>query len=217
MMSINTFGIIKNYNLDELKKDPIKIGLSNKYLFMMPYEIINMKEFEDTEELDFEYNFINDLSYEFKNLRKLQKINFSNNKFRKIPDFFCDMPYLHSIEMEYNKLETVPKNIKKLNLVNLNISNNYIQILPKEIFLIKTLYFFDVSGNLLKEIPDIYEKLDNLIIFDISHNLLYKLPESISNLINLRELNVSWNNLWILPHTIKKLNLSKFNFEHNEF
>lgn len=133
------------------------------------------------------------------------------------------------------------------NLKVLNLSNNQIRSLPKDLGCMphlkelilsgnrfgidantkwdwldqdnirKSLCLLDLTSNRLTKIPDKIGKLHGLVNLKLGTNLLTVLPQSMRKLTSLRYLDLSNNCLWYLPEGIRKLQLSEINICGNQF
>ncbi|KYN01273.1 Malignant fibrous histiocytoma-amplified sequence 1 [Cyphomyrmex costatus] len=145
----------------------------------------------------------------------------------------------------YNSLLMNFDNITRWLLVDVNISNNKIDVLPrklgalhclqrldlshnclsrlygwtwlKEKHIKRTLCFLDISHNSLPELSSHIWKLNALVELKISHNWLEHLPENIQNAQNLRILDLSHNFLKYLPAKIIYLELQTLDVSMNPF
>ena len=116
-------------------------------------------------------------------------------------------------------LEFVPKELLKEDstTVELNLSDNNIKIIPKEIGGYKILEVLDLSGNNQLEIGQSFydlAKIKTLKEINLSQCELVYIPFSIHKITNLEVLNISGNHLFEIPdmmhkmHQLKEVNLS---------
>lgn len=123
------------------------------------------------------------------------------------------------LDLSNKKLKRIPDNVTTLiNLKNINLSDNFLTEVPKEMWLLKDLEVLDLSYNLIKTIPEgigVLKKLRRLHIFvcyltelpydivgldsltdlDLRHNELESIPEYLNELKNLQVLRLNGNNL----------------------
>ncbi|XP_076753627.1 leucine-rich repeat 47 [Xylocopa sonorina] len=164
---------------------------------------------------------------------------------------------------EYPTLEGFPRTTEELHLVGLqrksfdrqilklqslrilNLSNNQISSLPKELGTLhhlqelilsenrlhktlkwvwldqaairSSLKLLDISNNLLKKLPEQVGKLNGLVNLKANQNMLLYLPQSIGKLPNLKYLDVSKNNLHCLPGSMRNLRLVSLDVSDNKF
>ena len=88
-------------------------------------------------------------------------------------------------------------------LVELNMSNQNINILPDNLGYLAELKELDFSNNFIFEIPNSIAYLTNLDSLKLNQNSLYHLSSGLSELINLKHLNVSENIFDIYPSVIE--------------
>lgn len=104
---------------------------------------------------------------------------------------------------QQEKLYTFPPAIFELTqLRKLDLSNNAISILPKDIASLQNLWWLDLSNNQISVLPDTFTKLTNLERLNLNSNRLQSIPEDIQKLYRLEVLNMSGNQLEALPATI---------------
>ncbi|XP_013406141.1 leucine-rich repeat-containing protein 69 isoform X2 [Lingula anatina] len=111
------------------------------------------------------------------------------------------------IDLSYFQLTSCPSRIGYVGaqLSVLNLSNNCLSDLPKEIGFLLGLEELYIQYNGLKELPDSIGNLSKLTELDVKHNSLTSLPDSIGNLSSLNVLNLMNNKLVSLPQTIGQL------------
>ncbi len=107
---------------------------------------------------------------------------------------------------------------KLLKLDSLKIYHNNIQILPKEIGLLKNLKYLDIKDNILKSIPKELGNLTQLQHLDLGSNRLESIPKELGNLEKLQRLNISNNLLTSIPKELGNLKqLTLLLLEKNKF
>lgn len=130
------------------------------------------------------------------NLRKLSHLDISQNQIVEIPLELSLMNNLSVLNLNENKISTLPNNFFdgkiKETLVSLNLSHNEIEMLPISIFKLKKLDTLILSSNKLTKLSLYIDRLIKLKFLNISQNLLEEIPASILNLY-LESLDVSGN------------------------
>lgn len=109
-----------------------------------------------------------------------------------------------------NKLKTLPKELNALPLRRLAALSNEIEVLPAELFgrrLRNSLEFLDVSSNRLSVLPDTLCNLPKLRALLVRGNCLKKLPDALGFTPPLCILDVSDNKLTYLPASLMQLTL----------
>lgn len=100
--------------------------------------------------------------------------------------------------------------IKRNQIVKLNISNKSISVLPESICNLTTLKDLNLNFNNLKILPDLIWELKSLVSLKAIDNNLEFLPESIKNLENLESLDLRFNQLKEIPGSIGDLKRLKW-------
>ncbi len=101
-----------------------------------------------------------------------------------------------SLDLSEQDLTVLPKEITKLtNLTKLKLFGNKLTVLPKEIGNLTSLKELYLHYNKLITLPKEIGNLTNLTILDLSHNKLTALPKEIGNLTNLKILDLKGNEL----------------------
>lgn len=133
-----------------------------------------------------------------------------------IPEFVFELPALEVLDLESTKINNIPKT-ENYGLREMNLSCNFLSILPKNAYNLTRLTILDLSKNQFGTLPDDLGNVRSLVSLKLSHNFLVSIPTTISNLVNLRELFIADNKLRHLPITVKGLkNLITLDIEKNE-
>ncbi|XP_060551091.1 toll-like receptor 4 [Ruditapes philippinarum] len=188
--------------------------------------------FFQIERLDLSRNRIYNVTVEFIKARHLKYLDLSENRCEHMDiRTGITVPNLEELQIQNNLLgpsledrqfETFP------NLKVLNLSDNLIQDLPKNVFMNMTnLKILDLSSNKIQEWTANIDSLKSLIHLNLSHNVLSSLPSSLMNhfdkmghnfSIDLRNntLKYSCNNedflLWIVKHKKNIVGYETFTF-----
>ncbi|OWZ14588.1 TKL protein kinase [Phytophthora megakarya] len=114
---------------------------------------------------------------------------------------------LHELVLAGNYLTQVPLAVllycSQLQL--LDLSNNYLRVLPTEIGHLRRLEVLHLSINALQELPDELTQLPRLRELICDHNQLEQLPLRLGSLMQLTKLNVSSNRLRSLPTSLMEM------------
>ena len=145
-----------------------------------------------------------DLSFKDKYLRTVYYIDKMkreyNFEFKKgDPRMYYIGLYLKDALRYYKTVEEL------LNTKELDLNNNKLTKIPKEIGNLKNLKKLYLSGNQLTEIPKEIGNLKNLQKLDLDYNQLKKIPKEIGNLKNLKRLLLYNNQLTEIPKEIGNL------------
>lgn len=113
------------------------------------------------------------------------------------------------IRFPMSVLTWFPLEICQLPVEEVDFSNNFMTILPKEIGNLKNLKKLKVSNNELTSLPPEIGELINLTECDLSQNQLTEIPPEIVHWKNLRRLDISDNQLTEIPSEIGHLQFLK--------
>lgn len=138
------------YRLKRLKHMDMQDNIMQK----LPYRIERM----NIEDLGLEYNELEDIDL-LGRMKHLKSLYINHNGIKRLPDFESELYHLH---IDNNLLESLPESLCNLPIKSLNINNNRITYLPKNIGDMKDLGFLHMSGNLIKSLPSSFIKLENL-------------------------------------------------------
>ncbi|XP_076648197.1 leucine-rich repeat 47 [Halictus rubicundus] len=133
-------------------------------------------------------------------LQSLRILNLSNNQISSLPKELGLLQHLQELNLSQNRLD---KAVKWVWLDQPAIKNN--------------LKLLDISNNMLTIIPKEIGKLHAIVNFKVSKNVLTHLPQSLGSLPNLKYLDVSKNNLKYLPGSMRNLRLILLDVCENEF
>lgn len=125
---------------------------------------------------------------------------------------------LQRLNLSYNYLVVMPPLFFNfVHLQILNVSNNNIDTLCPELQYLEQLTDLDLSCNQLRAVPDQLGKIPNLQKLKLNQNKLAILPDSIGGLGKLIQLSLSDNFLKRLPDSVAKLTaLRKLYLDNNE-
>ncbi|XP_078656928.1 leucine-rich repeat-containing protein 40-like isoform X2 [Branchiostoma floridae x Branchiostoma belcheri] len=151
----------------------------------------------------------------------LTKLILASNKLSQLSPDLNQLPALAVLDVHDNELTSLPKEIGELqHLQRLNASHNKLQSLPSELCHLSNLLYLHVDYNKLSQLPDDIGTLAHMEDLDISHNELPALPPSIGYVSRLTKFNASHNKLSSLPpeigdlHNIRVLDLSNNQLEN---
>ncbi|XP_017883672.1 leucine-rich repeat protein 1 [Ceratina calcarata] len=130
---------------------------------------------------------------------------------------------LRILNLSNNQISSLPKELGTLqHLQELILSQNRLNKAVKWAWLDETamkfnLKLLDISNNMLDKLPEQIGKLGALVNLKASQNVLSYLPHSIGKLFNLRYLDISKNNLYCLPGSMRNLRLVSLDISNNAF
>lgn len=119
--------------------------------------------------------------------------------------------------LQSNKKDEDDSNVLNV-LIGLDLSNQAIRNLMRELFDYEFLTILKLNNNNLTTIPTEIGNMKSLVTLDISRNKLQSIPGEIGKLVSLRELFLHKNCLRTLPHELGQLYLlSRLVLDENPF
>lgn len=151
--------------------------------------------------------FADSIPKEIVNFQNLKSLYLSANKLQaKDFEWIASLKSLEELYLDYNELKEFPLPILELTgLKILDLSNNKISKLPKELSKLTKLEDLDLSMNKLNGFPDQIIGLQQLKILGLSKNGISKLPKEILKLRQLEALSLGMNNFQAFPQILKKM------------
>lgn len=135
----------------------------------------------------------------------LRYLLLQNNNITRLPDSFCSMKSLRSLDIANNHVEHILDcigNVTSLTLMNL--WGNNITHITEGICSLKSLSVLRLRENNIKTLPSCFGQLKSLTTLALGNNpSLATLPDTMNNLTNLAELNISFCNFSSLPHALR--------------
>ncbi|XP_076633520.1 leucine-rich repeat 47 [Colletes latitarsis] len=129
---------------------------------------------------------------------------------------------LRILNLSNNQISSLPKELGSLRLQELNVSQNRLNedknwTWLDEVTITQNLKFLDISKNFLRMLPERIGKLCALVDLKASKNMLIYLPQSIGRLRHLQHLDVANNNLKCMPGSIRNRLLISLDISENKF
>ncbi len=141
---------------------------------------------------------------------QLEILEVSYNKLKKIPKEIKCLINLKELSFLGNLIEVIPREIKYLkNLEKLNLSDNQIVKLPRELIELPGLRRLYLSSNKIEEFPAYICHIKNLKDLALINNCIRIIPKEIGNLKSLEVLYVSYNPILSLPKELANTKLVK--------
>lgn len=152
--------------------------------------------------------FIDQLN-KIKDIVEIDRIIITNCSFKKMPIEITSLLFISAITIIHSDELNLKHTFKQLAhlpiLEELNLGNNKIDVLPKEIGLLTHLVSLNISFNKsiqLEQSINHIKLCKSLHTLALPVNELSELPENISEIKSLRELNLMNNNITDLPITL---------------
>jgi len=230
-------------------------GIGNECLELQPEFRDRLKQMiiksEESKSLELQQLNITEIPPDAYKLVDMKNLDLSRNDFSRVPLVWADERYeeedeeylnfisLNSIYLKSCGIREIHKSIHHLhNIVELNLEDNKIEVLPKEFCRLRRLQFLNLSKNRLYDLPQEFGNMVDLreVILDINRleffptsignlrhletlsanrNWLYKIDPNIVELKNLIELNLDANFITTLPESIGEMNLTALRLSHN--
>jgi hypothetical protein len=116
-----------------------------------------------------------------------------------------------TLDLVEKGLKTFPLNIVNYpNLIRFDLSMNYIETIPDEIWKLTKLRSLIMAYGIVKYLPASIGNLKNLKNLELMDNHLETIPETIGDLSSLERLNLCRNNITTLPKSIIRLKKLQF-------
>lgn len=187
-------------------------------------EFSKFSKVKSLENLVLAYVKINDtIADSFKKFNFLKRLNLKNCKINSPNLLFSSIGRkndLIELKLSNNKLETLPKEIKYFkNLEIFYSSNNLLGTkLPLEFYKLNKLKSIEIQGSTIETIDDKINNLKNLEVLKVYFNHINKFSDKLDNLKNLRTIYLNNNDLKTIPEQIEQLSsLNYLKIDDNKF
>jgi len=136
------------------------------------------------------------------NLKDLTHLNFSGIGLNEIPKVIENFIGLKVVDLSNNEITEIDGAIfNQFRYVSkLDLSQNKILCLPKQVRCMQHLQYLDLSENEFEEFSQDFGVLRALRIFNISKNKISSMPSDLNEMVCLRDFNISNNKIDHLPH-----------------
>ncbi|CAG9771979.1 unnamed protein product [Ceutorhynchus assimilis] len=152
---------------------------------------------------DVSYNDLQTLPDWLSGCSELRSLFASNNAIATLPDhLFCnEMPLLQTVQLAYNRLQSLPMIQRCLPVQEMFLQNNSLSSLPDNFFkFVRSIRVLNVSNNRLVDLPKPEEVLVLEKLFLTANCLIdTSLDRVAAYLKNLKILHIAYNNLTSLP------------------
>lgn len=129
-------------------------------------------------------------------------LNLSYCDLREVPFFLFERPILIKQKDKDESEHEEYKNLDLEKVESLNLSNNYLLQIDTKISCFKGLEILDISNNKLEQLPRQICELGNLKTFIANNNPLVKLPQKFAAFQTLEILDLSDTNIYEIPNSI---------------
>ena len=195
---------------------------STDAVFLLPIEVLAYKP---TNYLGRQYATIYNPASEFysvegalKHINNATKLRITDQQLSLLSPDVGKLINLRLLDLENNNLQALPKELADLPfLEEVYASRNKLSSLPMGVSNMARLKIVDLAKNDFTEFPVELLRLKKLRLLDLSNNKISLIPSEIGNLKNLKTLLLRNNNIQDLPEEFFKLNLKEIDFEGNSF
>ncbi|APG64830.1 hypothetical protein LPB136_05410 [Tenacibaculum todarodis] len=182
-------------------------------------EVNKFSSLKNLKYLDLNWMTINENLLE--NFRHLQELSLSASEIKNPSNLFKNLSLNKSLEklnLSNNKLTILPKEIGNLkNLQSFYSSNNkFSKKLPDAFYKLTNLKNIEIQGSNIEEVSNNINNLKKLETLKIYHNKIKKLPKKMGNLNNLKDFYLNHNQITELPEDIGKLKLTYLSLNNNK-
>ncbi|XP_070571011.1 uncharacterized protein [Ptychodera flava] len=129
--------------------------------------------------------------------------NLNSMVLKELSPNVCRSGNLTILDLNDNKLTSLPKELAKLHfLEKLILRDNMFPTIPKVVYSLNCLWYLDVGKNSISAIDDEIGQLGGLTTLLLDGNKLKTIPEGAGRLVNLRSLDISDNALTEVPECL---------------
>ncbi|GJQ71783.1 hypothetical protein Trydic_g11476 [Trypoxylus dichotomus] len=191
---------ILNLSHNELTKVSEKIGdlimlqqldLSNNNLTYLPPGLGYLVRLTD---VNLSHNQLTELPPDIVNLRVLIKLDVNHNNLKNFPSQMGEMRKLQTVYAQHNDIENLPSFEGCEHIQELYFGNNYIKTIPSQFCEdAVNLKILDLRDNKIEELPKEIAMLQHVIRLDLTNNELTSLPNTLGLLPHLQNLQIEGN------------------------
>ncbi|KAL5281275.1 LRR1 family protein [Megaselia abdita] len=154
--------------------------------------------------------------------KKLITLHMSSVTLSKIPFQVYGLQHLKILHVNDNNIETIPKELGRLELIELNLANNKLSKSKDWLWLQNpklsgSLSFLDLSSNKLEFFPVEVINVQHLNTLKLNNNQIKKIPFGIKRLKELKHFHLSSNDLHSVPDTLSNMRLAVLDVWGNKF
>ncbi|XP_066259924.1 leucine-rich repeat-containing protein 40-like isoform X1 [Euwallacea similis] len=198
-LSHNSISMLPNSFVDLVMLE--KLDLSHNTLESLPSGIGFLVRLN---ELDTSYNRLVEVPPDIVNLRSLAKLDLNHNSIKNLPESLGELRRLQILYAQHNDIEEIPDFTGCECIQEIYFGNNYIKEIPPEMCdNMPHLKVLDLRDNKIDTLPKELTKLMHLNKLDVTNNDLTKIPAALSLLPHLQSLKIEGNKLkYIRPDIV---------------
>lgn len=184
-----------------------KMNLSHNKLT----EINDLSGMKNLRTLNLQHNRIASIKTDASNL---QNLFLTGNRISS----FCDvLPKLRALEIQENPMTSISyQDFYPMSMTSLSLSKAKLASVPGELFVkLSQLEKLDLSENNLAQLPKEISLLNKLVYLSVARNKLESLPEGFPRLTSLKTLDLHSNNMRDLVDGLQDLELTTLNISSN--
>lgn len=172
---------------------PQKIVESLQYIIQSKPDSLTQNVIDELDELSVNKTVL------YENIKSADRsskiVDLSNNNLYKLPAPLFEYKELVILKLSNNNIIDFEGIENFENLKYLIIDQNYLKLLPHEIFELKNLVYLDARFNELHYLTKKISKLESLLYLNLDQNLISFVPNEIKNCKSLRHFNMARNRL----------------------
>lgn len=212
-------------NLDKYEsKDIHIIDFGNDDEKLLRNFLVNSNRFINLEAIsiggiNLDGELIEKLFQALSNKEHFKKLRIGVCYLKKVPPSIHQLVNLETLDISNNQLTTLPKEIGTLkNLKHLNLRNNrLLKVLPSEIGSLEQLEYLGFEGSKVSKIPNTIGNCKKLTKIVGNACEIETLPAEIGKCIELKDVNLSYNKIDSIPSELGMLyNLKKLSLGGNK-
>ena len=205
------FLIIEKY-IDSLEREDFLLSVLNEedaFLILEIEKLLKIKLSAEYEDLGF--CDTNAFMFDHKKVFGLQLFDLKANSAFK---YITKLEHLYFLSLNGCNLTGLPSSIGNLKtLTDLNLSDNKLEFIPREIKKLPNLQKIYLCGNHIsniKNVVEIIENLNSLDYLDLSYNEIKALPNNLEKINScLYHLDLRNNNIKTLPNNLEQIKLDR--------
>nr|XP_022917612.1 leucine-rich repeat-containing protein 40-like [Onthophagus taurus] len=168
-----------------------QLDLSHNNLTTLPLGLGYLVRLND---INLSHNKLTELPPDIVSLRALIKLDVTHNNLKKLPNAMGELRKMQMLHAQHNDIDDLPNFEGCEHIQEIHMGNNFIDCVRKEFCEdVANLKILDLRDNKIKELPKEIAMLQHLIRLDLTNNDLTSLPNTLGLLPHLQNLQVEGN------------------------